>query len=119
MWPGAVSRSLKSILHLKNVLTACIDSTIICNTSGIRWSCSCNNPVANVKSRYARRFLSGFNPFFNFCLAEERELERLERGGVGEGHASSDEEELADDADATDARKKKRQMDGVSVIALF
>ena len=53
------------------------------------------------------------------CLAEERELERLERGGVGEGHASSDEEELADDADATDARKKKRQMDGVSEIPLF
>jgi hypothetical protein len=47
---------------------------------------------------------------------EERELERLEREGVGEGHASSDEEELADDADATDARKKKRQMDGVRFI---
>ena len=25
-------------------------------------------------------------------------------GGFGEGHASSDEEELADDADATEAR---------------
>ncbi len=36
-------------------------------------------------------------------------MERIERQGAGEGHASSDEEELADDADATDARKKMRQ----------
>ena len=31
------------------------------------------------------------------------------RHGGGEEHVSSDEEELADDADATDARKKNRQ----------
>ena len=29
----------------------------------------------------------------------------------GEGHVSSDEEDLADDADATDARKRARQAD--------
>jgi hypothetical protein len=46
-------------------------------------------------------------------FAEENEIERLEKQGVGEEHASSDEEELADDADATDARKKQRQMDEV------
>ena len=28
----------------------------------------------------------------------------------GEGHVSSDEEDLADDADATDARKRARQV---------
>ncbi|XP_059079806.1 DNA-directed RNA polymerase I subunit RPA1-like [Tigriopus californicus] len=42
----------------------------------------------------------------------ERNVDALEREGVGEGHASSDEEDLPDDADATDARKKSRQMDG-------
>lgn len=42
----------------------------------------------------------------------DRMMEQQERRGFGEGHASSDEEELADDADATEARKKTRQMDG-------
>ena len=42
----------------------------------------------------------------------EEKMRRLERGGGGEGHVSSDEEDLADDADATDARKRARQ--GVS-----
>ena len=46
-------------------------------------------------------------------LAEGEEIDRIEREGVGEGHASSDEEELADDADATETRKKNRQMDEV------
>ena len=36
-------------------------------------------------------------------------MRRLERGGGGEGHVSSDEEDAADDADATDARKRARQ----------
>ena len=40
--------------------------------------------------------------------SEER-MRRLERGGGGEGHVSSDEEDVADDADATDARKRARQ----------
>ena len=35
----------------------------------------------------------------------------LEMGGAGEEHNSSDEEELADDADATETRKKSRQQD--------
>jgi hypothetical protein len=39
----------------------------------------------------------------------ERNVSRMERDGGGEGHESSDEDELADDADATDARKKARQ----------
>ncbi len=54
-------------------------------------------------------YLRNMSTFF----AEENEIERLEKQGVGEEHASSDEEELADDADATDARKKQRQMDEV------
>ena len=33
------------------------------------------------------------------------------KGGFGEGHMSSDDEDLADDADATEARKKARQGD--------
>ena len=33
------------------------------------------------------------------------------KGGFGEGHMSSDEEDMPDDADATDARKKARQGD--------
>ena len=41
-------------------------------------------------------------------------MRRLERGGGGEGHVSSDEEDAADDADATDARKRARQ--GVGYI---
>jgi len=45
---------------------------------------------------------------------EANEIDRLEREGVGEGHASSDEEELADDADATETRKRNRQMDEVN-----
>ena len=36
-------------------------------------------------------------------------MDRLDRQGFGEGHASSDEEDAADDADATDARKRQRQ----------
>ena len=36
-------------------------------------------------------------------------MEELERRGGGEGHASSDEDELPDDADATQARKQARQ----------
>ena len=40
----------------------------------------------------------------------------MEKQGVGEEHASSDEEELADDADATETRKKRRQMDEVSLF---
>ena len=43
-------------------------------------------------------------------------MRRLERGGGGEGHVSSDEEDAADDADATDARKRARQ--GVGYIQI-
>ena len=42
---------------------------------------------------------------------DDRKMDQLEAGGTGEGHASSDEEELADDADATESRKKFRQGD--------
>eukprot|EP00095_Tigriopus_kingsejongensis_P009705 maker-scaffold1466_size39939-snap-gene-0.10 protein:Tk09705 transcript:maker-scaffold1466_size39939-snap-gene-0.10-mRNA-1 annotation:"GH20789" len=41
----------------------------------------------------------------------DKNMEKMDRAGVGEGHASSDEEDLPDDADATDARKKNRQAD--------
>ena len=41
----------------------------------------------------------------------DKTMDQVEKGGFGEGHASSDEEELADDADATEARKKQRQQD--------
>lgn len=41
----------------------------------------------------------------------DKTMDAIEKGGFGEGHASSDEEELADDADATETRKKNRQMD--------
>ena len=41
----------------------------------------------------------------------DRKMEQIDRKGTGEGHESSDDEELADDADATDARKKLRQND--------
>merc|ERR1719273_1441548 len=44
-------------------------------------------------------------------FSTEKTMDQLEKGGFGEGHASSDEEELADDADATEARKKQRQQD--------
>jgi DNA-directed RNA polymerase I subunit RPA1 len=43
--------------------------------------------------------------------ANDKAMDQLEKGGLGEGHASSDEEDLADDADATETRKKSRQMD--------
>ena len=52
-------------------------------------------------------------------FAEADEIDRIERQGVGEGHESSDEEELADDADATETRKKNRQMDEVSSYRNF
>ena len=41
----------------------------------------------------------------------DRRMDQSEAKGTGEGHASSDEEDLGDDADATDARKKFRQAD--------
>ena len=41
----------------------------------------------------------------------DKRMEEMEKGGFGEAHASSDEEDLADDADATEARKKARQGD--------
>ena len=41
----------------------------------------------------------------------DKTMDQIEKGGFGEGHASSDEEDLADDADATETRKKNRQMD--------
>ena len=41
----------------------------------------------------------------------DRRMDQIDAKGTGEGHASSDEEDLADDADATDARKKSRQQD--------
>ena len=43
--------------------------------------------------------------------APDKTMDQIEKGGFGEGHASSDEEELADDADATEARKRARQTD--------
>ncbi len=43
--------------------------------------------------------------------APDKTMDQLEKGGFGEGHASSDEEDLPDDADATEARKKSRQAD--------
>ncbi len=39
----------------------------------------------------------------------ERRMDRIDR--QGEGHASSDEEDLPEDADATEARKRSRQAD--------
>ena len=50
-------------------------------------------------------------PHCNSCLFTFFKI--LFTGGFGEGHASSDEEELADDADATESRKKQRQQDQV------
>jgi len=41
----------------------------------------------------------------------EKAMDQIEKGGFGEGHMSSDEEDMPDDADATDARKKARQGD--------
>jgi len=41
----------------------------------------------------------------------DQKMEKFERQGGGEGHASSDEEDLAEDADATESRKKARQAD--------
>ena len=41
----------------------------------------------------------------------DRRMDQLDAKGTGELHASSDEEDLADDADASDARKKFRQAD--------
>lgn len=43
---------------------------------------------------------------------KDKEMEQMEKAGVGEGHASSDEEELPDDADATQSRKQNRQKVG-------
>jgi len=43
--------------------------------------------------------------------ASDKRQEKFEKKGEGEGHVSSDEEDLADDADATDARKRARQAD--------
>ena len=43
--------------------------------------------------------------------ANDQQMDKIERQGFGEGHASSDEEDLADDADATESRKKARQAD--------
>ena len=43
--------------------------------------------------------------------AEKGSKDILEQGRAGEEHNSSDEEELADDADATETRKKNRQQD--------
>ena len=56
---------------------------------------------------------------YEMFFAEADEIDRIERQGVGEGHESSDEEELADDADATETRKKNRQMDEVSSYRNF
>ena len=41
----------------------------------------------------------------------DKTMDEMAKGGFGEDHASSDEEDLADDADATEARKKARQGD--------
>ena len=41
----------------------------------------------------------------------DRRMDQIDAKGTGEGHASSDEEDWADDADATDARKRMRQND--------
>ena len=49
---------------------------------------------------FSRCLLRFYNLFFIFFI-----------GGFGEGHMSSDEEDMPDDADATDARKKARQGD--------
>lgn len=40
---------------------------------------------------------------------------KKQREGFGEDHASSDEEELHDDADATETRKRNRRLDEVSI----
>ena len=47
----------------------------------------------------------------NINEESDRRMDQIDAKGTGEGHASSDEEDLADDADATDARKKSRQKD--------
>ncbi len=47
----------------------------------------------------------------NNAADSEARFRELEREGGGEEHVSSDEEELADDADATETRKKARQAD--------
>ena len=41
----------------------------------------------------------------------DRRMDQIDAKGTGEGHASSDEEDLADDADATDARRTSRRKD--------
>ncbi len=41
----------------------------------------------------------------------EKRMDQIDRNQGGEGHASSDEDEAPEDADATEERKRKRQAD--------